>query len=263
MAFTPPYVSVADGRTIVTSTVRALAVVAAAFLFAGVFAQLGLSLFGIGSQGALTRSPIAYAVVNALSFVGFIAAGYGFVKLREEDSLVHVRRPTPSDFGWALLGVLGIFLSALLMGVVVDLLSAAVEAVFGTSVETGQNSVITEGRSNPELFLYMIPVALFFVGPAEELVFRGIVQGLFRRSFGLVPGLLLASLLFGIGHFFAISSGSAWTYILVAGALGLVLGAVYEYTESITVPALAHGLWNAGLFALNYYMATTGASLPV
>jgi membrane protease YdiL (CAAX protease family) len=108
----------------------------------------------------------------------------------------------------------------------------------------------------------MIPVALFFVGPAEELLFRGVVQGLLRRSFGVVPGLLGASALFGVGHYLAISSGSAWTYLLVAGALGLVLGAVYEYTENIVVPAITHGLWNAGLFVINYYIAVAGVELP-
>jgi membrane protease YdiL (CAAX protease family) len=42
-----------------------------------------------------------------------------------------------------------------------------------------------------------------------------------------------------------------------------VLGAVYEYTESIVVPALTHGFWNAGLFVLNYYVVTAGVDLPV
>ena len=44
--------------------------------------------------------------------------------------------------------------------------------------------------------------------------------------------------------------------------IGLVLGAVYEYTESLAVPALAHGLWNSGIFLVNYYVATTAATMP-
>jgi len=264
MAFTPPYVSVSDSRTVVTSTIRALAVVAGAFILAAVFAQLSATALGVGVPIDAAETPASlYAAVNAVSFLGFVVAAAGFLYVRDEQSLVHSRSPRLSDIGWALVGVVGILIGSLVMGVVIEALSTLVESLFDVAVETGQNSIITQGRENPELFLYMIPVALFFVGPAEELVFRGVVQGLFRRAFGLVPGVVCASLLFGFGHYLAISSGSAWTYILVASALGMVLGAIYEYTESIYVPALAHGLWNAGLFVLNYYVVTAGIDIPV
>jgi len=263
MALSPPYVSVADGRTITASVVRALAVVAGAFLFAGVFASLGATLLGVTPPIDASSTPAGlYAAVNAVSFVGFVLAGVAYLQVRDDQSLVYLRRPRPSDLVWAVVGLGGILLGSLVMGVVIQVLSDLAETLFGVAVETGQNSIVTQGRENPVLFLYMIPVALFFVGPAEELVFRGVVQGLFRRAFGVVPGLVFASLLFGFGHYLAISSGSAWTYILTASALGLVLGAVYEYTESITVPALAHGLWNSGIFLVNYYVATTAATMP-
>ena len=263
MALSPPYVSVADGRTITENVVRALAVVAGAFLFAGVFASLGAALLGVPVPlDAGSTSPALYAAVNAISFVGFVLAGVVYLQLRDDRAVVYLRKPRLADLGWAVVGVAGILLGSLVMGFVVQALSTIAEALFGVAVESGQNSIITQGRENPVLFLYMVPVALLFVGPAEELVFRGVVQGLFRRAFGVVPGVVLASLLFGFGHYLAISSGSAWTYILTASALGLVLGTVYEYTESILVPALAHGSWNAGLFVLNYYVATTSATLP-
>lgn len=263
MALSPPYVDVADGQTVATSVVRALAVVAAAFILASILGQFALSALGVTSLEAVEADPVLYASVTALTFVGFLLASVGFIFLRRDRDLVYARVPTPSDLGWAVFGVLGLLVAAIAMGAVVEALSAIAEAVFGVSVTVGENSVITQGQRNPTLFLYMVPVALIFVGPAEELVFRGVVQGLFRRSFGVVPGLLGASLLFGVGHYFAISSGSAWTYILVAGALGLVLGALYEYTENIVVPAITHGLWNAGLFVVNYYVAVSGTQLPV
>ncbi len=265
MALSPPYVSVADGRTITASVVRALAVVAGAFLLAGVFSSIGATLLGVDIQNGLnpTTTPLPlYAAVNAISFVGFVLAGVAYLQIRDDQSLVYLRRPRPSDLVWAVVGLVGILLASVVMGAVVELLSDLAETLFGAAVETGQNSIVTQGRENPALFLYMVPVALLFVGPAEELVFRGVVQGLFRRAFGVVPGLVFASLLFGFGHYLAISSGSAWTYILTASALGLVLGAVYEYTESIAVPALAHGLWNSGIFLVNYYVATTAATMP-
>jgi len=262
MALTQPYVSVADGDTIIRSTVRALAVVAGAFILSGVFGQLGASLLGFESLSAAQASAGGNAAVNAIAFVGFMLSAAVYLQFRNDRSLVYLRRPRLSDAGWVVVGVLGILVGSILMGYVVEALSAIADALFGVTVETGQNSIITQGRENPQLFLYMVPVSLLFVGPAEELVFRGVVQGLFRRAFGVVPGLVAASALFGVGHYLAVSSGSAWTYILVAGALGLVLGAVYEYTESLVVPALAHGSWNASLFVLNYYAVTTGMEMP-
>jgi len=263
MAISPPYVSVADGRTITTSIVRSLAVVLAAFFFAAIFGQIGAGLLGIAVPlEASTSPPGPYAAVNALSFVGFMLAGVAYLQIRDDRSLLHLRRPTPADAAWGVAGLVGILLGSLVMVGVIEAISLVVEAVTGNAVESGQNTIIEAGRNDPRLFLYMVPVALFFVGPAEELVFRGVVQGLFRRAFGVVPAIVFASTLFGLGHYLSVSSGSAWTYLLTAGALGLVLGAVYEYTESLTVPALAHGLWNAGLFVMNYYVATTGVSLP-
>ena len=263
MALSPPYVEVADGQTVVTNVVRALAVVAAAFILAAVLGQVGISLLGVESLDAVRSDPGVYAALNALTFVGFLLAAAGFVYLRADRDLVYVRAPTLSDFGWGLAGVVGLLVAAVAMGAVVEALTVVVERLFDVSVTAGQNAIITRGQDNPTLFLYMVPVALIFVGPAEELVFRGVVQGLLRRSLGVVPGLLLASLLFGVGHYFAISAGSAWTYLLVASALGVVLGALYEYTENIVVPALTHGVWNAGLFLLNYLLLTTSTELPV
>jgi membrane protease YdiL (CAAX protease family) len=109
----------------------------------------------------------------------------------------------------------------------------------------------------------MIPVTLLFVAPAEELVFRGVAQGLLKRSFGPVPGIVASSALFGVGHYLAAGSGDAWTLVLVSGALGLILATIYEYTENIAVPTLAHGLWNAGLFGMNYYAVIADVSVPI
>jgi len=263
MAITRPYVSVADDRTIVQNVIRALAVVAGAFLFSGLFGQLGAGLLGVEIPLDETAMPAGlYAAVNAISFVGFMLAAVAFIQVRDEATLLHVRRPGLPDLKWIAIGVVGILVGAFVMGVVVEALSVVAETLFGSDVQTGQNNIIEAGRANPALLLYMIPVALFFVGPAEELVFRGVVQGLFRESFGVVPGIVAASALFGVGHYLAISSGSAWTYILTAGALGLVLGTVYEYSESIAVPAVAHGLWNSAIFVVNYYAVTTGVTLP-
>jgi membrane protease YdiL (CAAX protease family) len=148
------------------------------------------------------------------------------------------------------------------MSGVIEAISLVSEMLFGTPIEAGKSAVIGRGKETPSLFLYMIPVTLLFVAPAEELVFRGVAQGLLKRSFGSVPGIVCSSALFGVGHYLAAGSGDAWTLVLVSGTLGLILGTIYEHTENIAVPILAHGLWNAGLFGMNYYAVVAGVSLP-
>jgi hypothetical protein len=117
--------------------------------------------------------------------------------------------------------------------------------------------VVVTGQQDPRFFLYMIPVSLLFVGPFEELVFRGVVQGVFRRRYGGAVAIGAAATLFGVAHLVALTgSGSRVSYLAVAAILGLVLGYVYERTENLAVPAVIHGGYNALLFSVQYVAAT-------
>jgi membrane protease YdiL (CAAX protease family) len=96
------------------------------------------------------------------------------------------------------------------------------------------------------------------VGPIEELLFRGVVQGVLRRSFGVRVGIVVASGLFGLVHWVAVSGGPTekFAYVAIAGTLGIVLGVLYERTETILAPGLAHGVYNSVLFVIQYVGAT-------
>lgn len=90
-----------------------------------------------------------------------------------------------------------------------------------------------------------------FAAPAEELLFRGIIQGRLRETFDPVPGILLASVFFGLMHvpIAALSTGmepaSSFIETFVSG---LVFGTAYERTGNLLVPSVAHAsLWTAGL----------------
>jgi len=82
---------------------------------------------------------------------------------------------------------------------------------------------------------YWILVVAMALGPAigEELVFRGFIgQGLVRR-YGVVPGVILTSLLFAMAHF---SPAHAIATIPVA----VLLHTLYLQTKSIWIPILVH-----------------------
>jgi membrane protease YdiL (CAAX protease family) len=240
----------------------AFGAIVGAYVTVLVFQLVLFSLSGAESTSQLQGDPMAYTAVTGLASTGFIVGALGYLWVRREWDILHVRRPTLVDAGVVIAGFVALGVASVGLSVIVEVVMSALESLFGVSSEFGQNAVIDVGRQSPTAFLYMIPVAVLIVGPGEELLFRGVVQGQLRESFGVVPGIATASLLFGLGHYFAISSGDAWTYLLIAAVMGVVLGGIYEYTENIWVPMAIHGLWNAFLFGMNYLLLVSDIPMP-
>jgi hypothetical protein len=185
--------------------------------------------------------------VSALQFLGFGVGVAGYLAASGDWALLRVRVPTLRDVAWTVGGVVAILVAAAGVGQVLSALG----------VQVAQNQVIVAGQQNPEWFLYMIPVSLLFVGPFEELVFRGGVQGLLRRAWGPTAAIAIAAGLFGVVHWIALTgAGSRLSYVAVAATLGLILGALYERTDNLAVPAVVHGSYNSVLFAVQYASAT-------
>jgi hypothetical protein len=235
-----------DAQELLSTLAQSVLVVFVAFLSAYALAALGANLLvslGVFESGGLGIRVAA----SVLQFVGF-GVGVGlYLGLRDRMDLIRVRLPTLTDLAWTAAGIVVILVVAAVVG---GLLQR-----FG--IDVASNQVIQTGRQNPQYFLYMIPVALLFVGPFEELVFRGTVQGLFREAYGPAVAIVVASALFGVVHWVALTgNGSRIWYMVVAAALGLILGYVYERTSNLVVPALVHGVYNSVLFGAQYAMAT-------
>jgi hypothetical protein len=225
---------------------RAVVVVLVVFLTAAVVARLGLDA-ALAAGLVVPESLAALVVVNVLQFLGFGLGVAGYLAVSDDWGLLAVRTPSLRDLGWVLGGVAAILLAAALVGEVLSVFE----------VEVAQNQVIATGQRNPEYFLYMIPVSLLLVGPFEELVFRGGVQGLLRRTWGGWPAVVIASGLFGLVHWIALVGGGGGriAYVAVAATLGLILGGLYERTRNLVVPALVHGIYNSVLFGVQYAAA--------
>lgn len=136
------------------------------------------------------------------------------------------------------------------------LVASSVISSFG--LEAAQNQIVVIGQQNPSTFLLLIPLSFLVVGPGEELLFRGLVQGTLRESLHPARAVVLTSALFASIHLFSLSGDGEFVYIGIAFVLALVLGATYEYTNNLTVPALVHGAYNAIQFASAYLTATGG-----
>lgn len=231
------------------ATMHAVLAIAIAFLSGIVVAVAGQNLL-VGPGPLIAGSPEASAAGTALQYVGFFVAIALYLTSIGRRSLVtdHVRAPTLREGGVIVGGLVVLF------GI-----SVGISALLSTlGIEVAKNRVIQRGMENPRLFLYMVPVTVLFVAPGEELVFRGVVQGLYRQALGPKAAILIASLLFGFAHWLAlvgVGGTGKLVYVLIAAVLGIILGAAYEWTDNLVVPTVIHGLYNALRFLTGYVTA--------
>jgi hypothetical protein len=228
----------------------ALAVVVAFLVGVAGFAlafPLGLAaVFVLSSAGLTPLSPVQSVVVTLILLQGMafplVAAGYLYLRGRSL-SYVRARVPSLSDLGWSVAGFVGSFLLAL------ALLAIVVFLGLPTAERADQ-----ELLSNPDVLLALIPLSILLIGPGEELLFRGVIQTTLREAFSAPVAIVLASLAFAPAHIFSLQGGVSGLFVSISVLFfpSLVYGAIYEHTENLVVPALAHGLYNALLFGLTY-----------
>jgi len=90
-----------------------------------------------------------------------------------------------------------------------------------------------------------VPLALMAVVLApffEELFFRGFLQPLLTRTFGVILGILVTAGLFGSLH--AAEYSFVWQYVVAIGIVGIALGIVRAWTNSIVPTTVMHGCFN-------------------
>ena len=226
---------------------RILRVASAAFavllaLFVASAVTTPVSEFAV-SLGVAGEGTTGLQVLRTLvQFAGFLGAVVGYLAITDQWELVGLSRPTPRDAGLVVAG--GAVLFAFQYG--------ALFVLGEVGLTTGQNQAVVPDGDPVTYYLVMVAVSLLVVGPVEEALFRGVVQGGLRRAFDAVPAILLASLAFGLIHFPSVSgsAGERWAYVAVVVVLGAVLGVLYERTENVVVPGLAHGVYNAVIYVV-------------
>ncbi|WP_458187939.1 CPBP family intramembrane glutamic endopeptidase [Haladaptatus sp. NG-WS-4] len=187
------------------------------------------------------QSVSSLLVLTAAGQLGFLAVGYGYA--RYADVQVRIAVPDRRDVGYIVGGAVG----ALVLAVGLSVLLSLLDLVPG--------SVIAEaGTTNPTLFLGLAILSVVLVAPAEEFLFRGVIQTRLRQAFGPVGAIAGASLLFGSMH---LANYTGNVVSIVAGALliasvGGVFGMLYERTSNLTVSILAHGTYNVVLFVVAF-----------
>ena len=159
---------------------------------------------------------------------------------------IPLRRPGGREWGWIVAGTV--------VPIVLLLLIDVVSALIGGGTA---DTVAAQLDVPPIFFVYAIVWSLVAIGPIEELLFRGVIQGRLRETFGPFVAIGLTAVGFGIGHLpsYLLAGAnplSAPVLLAVAAIMlgGIVMGAIYEQTANLAVVILAHGLTDAFVFAI-------------
>ncbi|MXR40941.1 CPBP family intramembrane metalloprotease [Halobaculum sp. WSA2] len=200
--------------------------------------------------GPLVAETAAFRVVAGnLIQVGF--AGFAAVYLHraaDAERFVPVRVPTPRDVGWIAVAAFGV--------PIVGVAGAAVLSAVGLP-EPMPGGGHADVLSNPALWPVAFVGLYLFAAPAEEAVFRGIVQGRLREAFGFAGTVLVSAAVFGLLHFLvglltpAVGFDGSLYWGLSALVPGVIWGYAYERTRNLVVTSVAHAMsWTVPFGAL-------------
>lgn len=192
------------------------------------------------------RVAVTILVIQVLAFSG--TAVFALRRGGERLSSVGWRAPNRRDVvacvGGYVLAVFGVIIVASLAQ--------------SLGVRFAANEIGVLARANPELIPMLIVLALIVIGPAEELLFRGVVQRRLQTAFRTRTAVALAAALFAGVH--ALALVDSWDARLATIAVlfvpSLVFGAIYARTSNLVVPALVHGAYDATLLAVLYLVVS-------
>lgn len=126
------------------------------------------------------------------------------------------------------------------------------------------SQAVAAGEVDPQFVLLMIPLSFLLIGPAEEFIFRNLVQKRLYESFTKGSSVLIASVIFSAIHIPAYSTGTTIglvTSLATVFTLSVFLGGFYAVTEDLLIVAIMHGAYNAVIFG-RWYLTTSGSPLP-
>lgn len=207
--------------------------------FAEIF--LALAVFVIAIGGSVS---FATHVLHAPSESGFWsvmeeATAYAILFLALKLLFARHGKKLLDSLGWSKPGPFSIR-SLATVGLVLSLAAVILQYVLRTpEVETPFEKLLADPASR-------IAVAAFGVtlGPAiEELLFRGLLQPVLIESAGVLPGILITSLIFGGLHL--AQNGFIWQSGVVIMLVGFVLGTVRHVSGSTRASTIVHIAYNS------------------
>lgn len=116
-------------------------------------------------------------------------------------------------------------------------------AIVSAQMKTSDNIPMEELFKYRQTALLFMAMAVLVAPLVEETLFRGYLYPLFARSFGIVPGILLTGLLFGLMH--GGQLGWTWGLVTMLVLVGIVFTTVRARTGSVFASYLMHLGYNS------------------
>ncbi|WP_276299689.1 CPBP family intramembrane glutamic endopeptidase [Halorussus lipolyticus] len=217
----------------------------------------GLTLLGVVLSVLLSiptlvvsLAPTAeFVVALVLSELGFVGSALVFLRATGNGvDYLRIRTPSRRALGIVIGGTVALF--------VYRLVAISMAQQFGLPLAGNSVTQLAEEGFLTTLVL-LIPLSVLVIGPAEELLFRGVIQSYLDGAFSRAPAVVLTSVLFALVHLpttWVATPDPVAVAVTLAILFGLsvLLGYFFVWTENLVVPILIHGLYDALLFAIAY-----------
>lgn len=118
-----------------------------------------------------------------------------------------------------------------------------------------QEAVRIAQMTNSVCLLVAVSVFAAIVAPlTEELYFRGFMQSAMRKRLRGREAIMVSALIFAYVH-------QNWFALIPLFGLGLLLGYLYERTQSLVAPVTVHVLHNLAMLAVIFWFRSLGSRL--
>jgi membrane protease YdiL (CAAX protease family) len=134
-------------------------------------------------------------------------------------------------------------------------LLAILVSVATLSIHTNDHAPIQEVLRNRNSAILLMSMAVLVAPLVEETVFRGYLYPLFAKSFGIVPGVLLTGILFGLMHGYQL--GWTWGVVIMLVLVGITFTFARARTGTVLASFLLHLGYNS-MIALAAVIQTHG-----
>ncbi|WP_132058971.1 CPBP family intramembrane glutamic endopeptidase [Halorussus amylolyticus] len=222
----------------------------------------GLSVLGVAFS-VLLSIPVffvsldlltEFVVALVLSELGFVAAALVFLRATGRGwDYLNLGFLSRREVGFVVAGTVGLFVFRIV----------AILAAQALGLPLAGNSITQLAEEGVlATLLVLIPLSILVIGPAEELLFRGVVQPYLSESIPEWAAIVFASVLFALVHvptsFVATPNPVAVGVTLtILFGLSILLGYLYVWSGNLLVPILVHGFYDALLFALAYLVLSS------
>jgi membrane protease YdiL (CAAX protease family) len=213
----------------------------------GLAMTAGLSVAG-GAQFGSGDVPLGFMLGTLAVQAMAMAGGVWLMGLKRRGYTWTGIGLRPTTRGWVAASV-GIFI---VMRIAVTLLALLLAQLGITSM---QAQALAPAGFSWISAIGMTVLAGLVIPIVEEIFFRGVVYRWLRDKWGIVVGVIVSGLVFGIAHFEPAT-------VVPAIVMGFVLALVYEKSHSLWPPILIHMLNNTLAIAALYAFLGTGGTLP-